>query len=49
MITWCRTYKTVLVSAAQCIPYENNGKALTLADEGATVVFYKGIPQDMAE
>ena len=48
IVTPGAAYKTVLVSAAQYIPYETMEKLMALADEGATVVFYKGIPQDMA-
>ena len=41
-------YKTILVSESQYIPFETMEKLLTLADEGATVLFYKGMPQDIA-
>ena len=41
-------YKTILIPEAQYIPYETMDKLISLVSDGATVVFYRNIPQSPA-
>lgn len=41
-------YKTILVPQSRFMPFETMDKLLKMANEGATVLFHKALPQDMA-
>jgi hypothetical protein len=41
-------YKTILIPETQYIPYETMDKLISLVSDGATVVFYRNIPQSPA-
>lgn len=48
IVTPGATYKTILISETQYIPFKTLEKLIALAKDGATILFYKGLPKSPA-